>query len=184
MKRILLIEDNPKHARNTKKILEKLSDMYSIVYKLFAYMSQNGQNRESKYKEIYNYILNEITNDSFDILMIDMLLGGDCVENPLGLQLIKDLKTSLENKSIIVYTEMSASELDLIKTYNKSTNNCLKIVMKPDLQVLNNKVDCVGKDRKDILVDNHADCKNKQRCTSEEKLLCDMRAIYYEMEKK
>lgn len=181
IKRILLIEDCDWHATKTKSLLSELSDMYHVECKVFAFLPQNGQNRNSKYEEIKQYILLQIEKDNFDILMIDMLLGDDSAENPLGLQLIKDLSELLKKKKIFIYTEMSSDELDLIKNYNRSIGNCLKIIVKPDLKVLTNKIDCIGKERKQIMNANNIICKN-QRCTYEEKFLCDMKNAYYELE--
>lgn len=179
IKRILLIEDCDWHATKTKSLLNKLGFMYHVECKVFAFLQQNGQNRNSKYEEIKKYILSQIEEDNFDILMIDMLLGDDSAENPLGLQLIKDLSDPLEKKTIFVYTEMSSDELDLIKNYNRSIGNSLKIIVKPDLKGLTNKVDCIGEERKQIMNANNINCKNK-RCTYEEKFLCDMKNAYYE----
>lgn len=179
-KRILLIEDCDSHASITNTLLNELSFMYSVKCKVFVFLLQNGQNRSSKYEEIKNYILSEIAKDNFDILMIDMLLGDDSPEDPLGLQLIKDLSEPLKEKKIFVYTEMSSDELDLIKNYNRSIGNCLKIIVKPDLKVLTNMIDCIGEERKQIMEANHINCENK-RCTYKEKFLCDMKNAYYEL---
>ena len=160
-KRILLIEDCDEHANITVKLLEKLKDIYSVDYKVFVYLLQNGQNRSYKFDEIKNYISSQISYDNFDILMIDMLLGDDSAEDPLGLQIIKNLLEELKTKKIFVYTEMSSDELDLIKNYNRSIGNIMKIIAKPDLKVLSNKVDCIGEKRKKIIGDKDVGCTKK-----------------------
>lgn len=182
MKKILLIEDNQQHATRTEEILMKLKKMYRVKSYSSLFIEQNGQNRNSEYEKICNYIKSELYNNSFDILMIDMLLGGDSADDPLGLQIIKDMETELSNKYIIVYTEMSADELNLIKTYNNTINRRLKIVTKPDLQVLTNKDSCAGQARKEFLHQKNIICEKDEKCTCEEKFLCSMTAIYYELE--
>lgn len=182
MKTILLIEDNPQHATRTEELLEKLKKMYSVISYSPVFVEQNGQNRNSEYKKICNYIKSEIKNNSFDILMIDMLLGGDSSDDPLGLQILKDMETELSEKHIIVYTEMSADELNLIKAYNNTINCRLKIVSKPDLLVFNNKDSCAGQARKEFLRQKNIICEKTEKCTCEEKFLCSMTAIYYELE--
>ncbi len=182
MKRILLIENDHRHATTTEEILMQLKNMYSVNSFSSSFVEQNGQNRNSEYEKISNYIKSEIKNNSFDILMIDMLLGGDSSDDPLGLQIIKDMETELSNKHIIVYTEMSAGELDLIKAYNNTINHRLKIVTKPDLLVLTNKDSCAGQARKKFLREKNIICEKTEKCTCEEKFLCNMVATYYELE--
>lgn len=182
MKNILLIEDNPEHAQLTKNILNKLDNMYHIRYEIFECLPQNGQNRESQANLIKNYIKSEIEKNSFDILMIDMLLGDDSDDNPLGLSLIQTLHSDLKDKLIIVYTEMSADGLTRTKTYNQSIGNCLKIVIKPDFQEMSNRTDCSGPNRKKLRKSHNDICEQQNKCPFTDKFLCDMKAIYYELE--
>ena len=181
VKRILLIEDCDFHAERTKEVLNGLNDMFSSHYKVFTCLLQNGQDRNMIYKQIREYIISQIEIDSFDILMIDMLLGDDSAEDPLGLQIIKSLQDELKTKEIFVYTEMSSDELDVIKRYNRSIENRLKIILKPDLYVLDNMVDCLGEERKEFLKKYGKKCL-KTRCTYKEKFLCDMTHAYYKLE--
>ena len=181
VKRILLIEDCDFHAEQTKALFDDLNNMFSLNYKVFTCLLQNGQDRNMIYKQIREYIISQIESDSFDILMIDMLLGDDSAEDPLGLQIIKNLHEELKTKEIFVYTEMSSDELDVIKHYNRSIENRLKIILKPDLYVLDNMVDCLGEERKEFLKKYGIIC-TKTRCTYKEKFLCDMTYAYYKLE--
>lgn len=181
-KKILLIEDCNEHANKTKELLDEMKDMYSIECKVFPYLKQNGNTREQQGVKIKKYLLNEIDKKSFDILMIDMLLGGDSAEDPLGLEVVKGSYKELKDKKIkiFVYTELSSDCLDVIKKYNKTIGNCLNIIMKPDMQVLDNRVDCAGEKRKAITNKNDDNCI-KNRCTHKEKFLCDMKCAFFEL---
>lgn len=183
MKKVLLIEDNLQHATTTINIMSKLKNMYSVEYEIFIYLPQNGDTREKTYKKISEKIKSKIKDNSFDILMIDMLFGGD-YENPIGLQIIKNMETELNKKYIIVYTEMSADELNPIREYNETIHNRIKIVTKPDLQVLTNIESCVGQERKKFLNEKKIFCNLDNRCKCEKKFLCSMVAIYFELEGK
>lgn len=181
-KRILLIEDCNKHANETEKLLDEMKDKYSIECKVFPYLTQNGNTREQQGVKIKEYILNEIDKKSFDILMIDMLLGGDSAEDPLGLEVVKDSFKELKDKKIkiFIYTELSSDCLDVIKKYNKTIGNCLNIIMKPDMRGLDNRVDCTGEKRKAIINKNDDKCI-KNLCTYKEKFLCDMKNAFFEL---
>ena len=183
-KRILLIEDNEQHAKATSDIIAELSDMYIVDYNSFLYLPQNGVTPDKHYVTIREYLTENVNTDKFDILMIDMLLGGDSSDSPLGLKMIKEFFKLLtqKKKKIIVYTEMSSSQLDLVKEYNKTVNNSLKIVAKPsNFNMLNNKVDCSGTERKKMRETRDKICQFN-RCSYKEKLICDMKCIYYELE--
>lgn len=183
-KRILLIEDNKLHAEETKKIIEELTGMYDVKDKCFVYLPQNGHDLSSQCQIIESYIRQEIDNDSFDILMIDMLLGGDSAENPLGLILIKKLFKSLKKKSIVIYTEMSSKQLDIVKKFNKTVHNSLRIVTKPsNFNLLSNRVDCDSDEHKKIIQQNNETC-TLDKCSYKDRLKCDMKCIYYELEDK
>lgn len=181
-KKILLIENDIKHTEKTIEIINELNDMYTVKGKSFLYSPQNGDNVNMLHDRIKEYIISEFEKDSFDIIMIDMLLGGDSTENPIGLKLIQELYEFLKAKKIIVYTEMSSEDLDRIKEYNKEKGYALKIVNKPN-GFSTNRVCCSGVENKKALESKGAAC-NLDLCNQISKLKCDMKCIYYEMEEK
>lgn len=178
MKRILLIEDNPSQGKETKRVIEELPYMFKVNLVYFSFMTQNGDRRETQRTKIMNHIEKEIKNDSFDILMIDMLLGGDSTDDPLGLEIIKSLVHQLDQKTIIVYTEMASRRLDLVKEYNQSIDNKLIIVPKPNSFVNLSQTDICEQKYKESRESHGKNC-NLTSCDSKTKLQCAMECIYY-----
>lgn len=178
MKRILLIEDNPVHGSKTKMIINQIPNMFDVNLKCFDFMPQNGDRKDTYFIKIKETIQDGIKNNEFDILMIDMLLGGDSTDNPLGLEIIKSLINQLNDKTIIAYTEMSNNKLDLVREYNKTVNNKLRIVPKPNSFINLSMTDiCEGK-YKDIK-EQYGNTCDLITCDSEKKLQCAMECIFY-----
>lgn len=100
MKKVLLIEDNLNHGEKTKKIIEQMPDMFKVDLLYFDFMKQNGDLREDQLNRIKGAIEKEIINDTFDVLMIDMLLGGDD-NDPIGFEIIKFFSNQLNKKKLL-----------------------------------------------------------------------------------
>ncbi len=128
MKRILLIEDNEYHISETERVLSKLSDMYQIKSEYFEFLKQNADKREDQKRRIKEYLLNT-NSDGFDILMIDILLGGD-YRNPIGIEIIEECKPIFIGKYIIAYTEMPPEN----ENYNRMQKMGIHIVAKPNFE--------------------------------------------------
>ena len=177
MKKVLLIEDNLNHGEKTKKIIEQMPDMFKVDLLYFDFMKQNGDLREDQLNRIKGAIEKEIINDTFDVLMIDLLLGGDD-NDPIGFEIIKFFSNQLEHKKVIVYTEMSNNNLDAVKAYNCTLENKISIIPKPNSFVNLKMTDVCEIKNREIKKQLEIPC-NLNSCNAETKLKCSMECIYY-----
>ena len=173
-KNILVIENNPKHLESTLSVLQsnELSSIFHVIHKCFPFLDQNRADRDQQKDKIINYINSECNSKQIDILMIDMLLGGDNAHDPLGLEILNIVKSHGKITCFIAQTQLIGSQVDILKN-----NNVKNIILKPG--------DTHAKyDERPITCVKYEDrcCENTTGyCTYIKNFICEMKRIYNEM---